>query len=310
MCLYPRIIKNRRYTGYKVKKTDAPKPTDERQMYVSIGCGNCIECRKQKAREWQVRLHEELKVHKYAYFITLTFSEEELTKLCEEYETEMANEIATKAVRRFLERYRKKYGHSLKHWLITERGHQGTERIHLHGILFPEEELNNEIIANIWKYGMTFTGDYCNNKTINYIIKYVTKIDPMHKDYKAIILASAGLGKNYINEQTRYKHRFNGKDTIEYYTLPNGQHINLPIYYRNKLWTTKERALLWSQTLDKDKTYVRGIEVRNISKDGYNRYMRLLEQQQKENEAMGYGNTSKEWKQKDYKLELKKLNNT
>lgn len=83
MCLYPRLIRNKRYLGYTTKRPKKGEystiPIDDyRKEFVAIGCGHCIECRKQKAREWQVRLSEELKCWKYKYFITLTFSPEAL----------------------------------------------------------------------------------------------------------------------------------------------------------------------------------------------------------------------------------------
>ena len=77
--------------------------------------------------------------------------------------------------------------------MITELGHENTERIHLHGILFTKED--TQTIADIWKYGNIWIGDYCNAKTINYIIKYVTKVDEQHKGYEPKILTSAGIGK-------------------------------------------------------------------------------------------------------------------
>lgn len=307
MCLYPRIIKNKRYLGYITKKGDI-KCEDQRQLYVSIGCGECIECRQQKAREWRVRLMEELKCHNYKYFVTLTFENSALLKFAEEYNTTDANEIVTHAVRRFLERYRKKYGVSLKHWFITERGQTNTERIHLHGIIFRDKELKNEELHDLWKYGYTDTGKFCTERTINYIVKYVTKIDANHKTYKAIILCSSGIGAAYWqNEQNKYMHRYRGKETKQTYTLNNGQEIALPIYYRNHFWTEAQRQKLWSYTLDKDRTYVRGIQVDNISKDGYAKYLSLIETQQAENKALGYGSTEKEWQKKPYLLDLKEL---
>ena len=45
--------------------------------------------------------------------------------------TDNDNEIATKAIRLTLERIRKKTGKSIKHWFITEKGHEETERLHL-----------------------------------------------------------------------------------------------------------------------------------------------------------------------------------
>lgn len=305
MCLYPRFIKNPRYRVAK-GKYDFGAITDERMKYVPIGCGNCIECRQQKSREWQTRLHEELKASKHAYFITLTFSNESLQELMKKYETKETNAVAIAAVRLFLERYRKKHGKSLRHWLITELGHENTERIHLHGIIFPENHITNEELENLWKYGRTDTGKYCNAQTVNYIVKYVTKIDLDHKDYKPCIICSAGMGENYVLKEFNKKlHEFRDKDTNETYTLNNGREIALPIYYRNKLWSEKERNKLWANRLDKQKRYIRGIEI-DISKDD-TRYWRILKEQQKNNVELGYGSTKDEWKKHDYNITFKML---
>lgn len=302
---------------YNTKKPTKGKPTttectDERKLYVAVGCGECIECRKQKAREWQIRLHEELKVWKYKYFLTLTFDSEQLEKLVNELngtETNV-NDAAQLAVRRFLERWRKKYKKSVRHWLVTELGHEGTERIHLHGIIFDNQPHTNEEFAEIWKYGWTYTGDYCNERTINYIVKYITKIDIDHKTYKADIYCSAGLGACYLeNAMILKKHEFCGTDTKQYYTLPNGQKVALPKYYRNKLWTEEQRDQLWTDILNADKTYVRGIECKNISSaEGYTNYVNLLAEQQRANKQLGYGSTAIEWKEQIYKVTFDMLN--
>ena len=44
-----------------------------------------------------------------------------------------------------------KYKKSVKHWLVTELGGKFTERIHLHGIIFTNED--DKTIQNLWKYG-------------------------------------------------------------------------------------------------------------------------------------------------------------
>ena len=61
MCLYPRLIENRKYKRNKKNGWSVPPINDQRVRYVPVGCGKCMECRKQKAREWQVRLQEDLK---------------------------------------------------------------------------------------------------------------------------------------------------------------------------------------------------------------------------------------------------------
>ena len=123
MCLYPKIIKNKKYTINKKNGGNIPSVLDDRVKYVAIGCGKCMECKKQKAREWKVRLNEEIKCNK-GLFVTLTFSEYGMEYIKKKTKEEKGlnineNDIATKAVRMFLERWRKKYKKSVKHWLIN-----------------------------------------------------------------------------------------------------------------------------------------------------------------------------------------------
>lgn len=284
-----------------------PYYKDKRTLYVPIGCGECIECRKQKARQWQVRLNEEITQHKSAQFVTLTLSDDSLNKIKDKIKDEELNVIITHAVRLFLERYRKKYKVSLRHWLITELGKTSTERIHLHGIIFRDTPISKEELEEIWQYGWTDNGKYCNARTINYIVKYVTKIDLKHKTYKAKILCSPGLGKNYLKNKAGIN-KYKGTDTNETYRLPNGIRVNLPIYYRNHIYNESQRENLWIQKLDQQKIYVMGIECDISNEQGKQRYQRLLKTKQIQNIEMGYGDFSKEWKKQRYLLNFYKVN--
>lgn len=309
MCLYPKIIKNPRFTENKKNKGCVPICTDYRKLYIPVGCGECFECRKQKAQQWRVRLMEEIKVQKYKYFVTLTFSPSSLSQLKNEVDGEKLNAIATLAVRRFLERYRKRYGKSCKHWLITELGQDESERIHLHGILMPEQEMTIEELNELWKYGKSDNGKYVNERTINYIIKYVTKIDAKHKTYKPIILCSAGLGASYTNSiAAKMKYRYRKGQTPEDYEFNNGRKTALPIYYRNKFYTEEERNKMWTDRLDKGEIYVNGIKIRNIdSEESQKAYARILTSMQEWNESIGFGNRSKEWQKEEYNVTFKML---
>lgn len=306
MCLYPKLVINRKYKRTKKNGGNPPPLLDSRVKYVPVACGNCIECRRAKANEWRIRLHEEIKQHKFAYFITLTFAPDKLEYLSNKYEINEVNELATKAVRLFLERHRKIYKKSIKHWFVTELGQEKTERIHIHGIIFVEDAIDNKWLEQLWSYGQTDVGKFCNSQTINYLVKYITKIDKLHKDYTSKICCSAGLGKNYINEFTKNKHRYNGKDTKEFYTLPDGKKLQLPVYYRNKLFTEKEREDLWINKIEKDTRYVNGIKIENVMKneETLKYFMNALETAQKNNVQIGYGNDSKEWKKKEYLITL------
>ena len=108
------------------------------------------------------------------------------------------NAIATLAIRRFLERWRKAKKVSVKHFFVTEKGHKGTHRIHLHGII---KSRDFDFIEKTWSYGWIFPGDetnrlknYVNNKSINYISKYITKVDLVNKGFFGKILCSPGIG--------------------------------------------------------------------------------------------------------------------
>jgi len=107
MCLYPKLIKNPKYKSNKKNGGNIPEMKDKRVAMVPIGCGECMECVKQKANNWIVRLMEDIKTYKNGKFITLTFSNESYAKLaglCKGEGYTLDNNIATLAVRRFLER--------------------------------------------------------------------------------------------------------------------------------------------------------------------------------------------------------------
>ena len=48
-------------TKYKKNRGEIPPIKDQRTVYVPVGCGVCIECKKQNARNWQLRLLEAAK---------------------------------------------------------------------------------------------------------------------------------------------------------------------------------------------------------------------------------------------------------
>ena len=98
------------------------------------------------------------------------------------------------------------------------------------------------------------------------------------------------------------KHKYKKGETIETYRLRNGGKINLPIYYRNKLFTEKERELLFIDKIDKGIIYVLGIRVH---RDDEKYYMQLLKEGRKK-ETMLYGNHTQEWEQQKYLNRLRR----
>lgn len=313
MCLFPTKIKNKKYSPtLKNIDTGIPEYKDIRQLWIEVPCGHCKECKKKKAREWQIRLIEDIKVNTNAKFVTLTFSESSLKNLTKELGLSESNAVAGLAIRKFTERWRKKHKATIRHWLITELGHpakegqgyckESTERIHLHGFLWTNEP--DKEIRKLWSYGNIYVGNYVNEKTVNYCVKYVNKMDLDHKGYEQEIFASKGIGKAYIdNPIMRAKHRFRGQETNLIYKFPNGAECMLPKYYKDKLFSEEERECLWLYALDMDTTYINGIKIEHQSEETAYKYMlAILETARQENKRLGYGDNTKEWRRRSYNV--------
>lgn len=257
MCLYTRYIPNPKFKKNKKNGGNPPICTDRRIAEIPIECGDCIECRRKKARQWAIRLKKEIQYDRTGQFVTLTFSDEKM-KYHEEYTgTKEANEVATAAIKLFRERWRKKYGKSIKHWFITELGHKGTERMHIHGIIFTDK--TKEEIEERWQNGRIDVGYEMNEKCINYIMKYITKIDKDHKGFKGKINPSPGIGKDYLNKWETYRNRYQeGGKTEENIKTENGTKIAMPTYMRNKIYTEEEREQEEQQKKETKKTKKKG----------------------------------------------------
>lgn len=312
MCLYPRLLPNKKYLPNKKNGYNPPAMEDERVKLVPIKCGKCMECMAAEKNKWSIRLKEEIKVNNNGKFVTLTFSEKSLVNLTNDLQIQSdnyyitCNNIATLAVRRFLERWRKKYKKSVRHWLITELGQNKTERIHLHGILFTD--IKTEIISEIWAYGHIWVGKYVNERTINYIVKYVSKTDLKHKNYKPKILCSKGIGANYTeNTHIKNKHKYNENETKEFYTDKKGYKTNLPIYYRNKLFTEEEREKLWIHKLDTNIRYIGGEKINMNLPGSEKKFDELQNHYRIINNKLGYGSDIQTYDEKKYKLQQQLL---
>lgn len=300
MCLYPKLIKNKKYTKTKKNGGIIPTISDNRVLWVTAACGKCFECRKQKSRAWQARMSEELKENPNAIFVTLTISNEAFEYIMDKYNIDTNEDCCKKMVRLFLERVRKETKKSIKHWFITEMGHENTERYHLHGIIWGIGI--EETVRRNWKYGFVFIGQYVNEKTINYVVKYMLKKDKDHKEYNPTVLCSAGIGAGYINSKNAKTNRFRGKDTNETYRLRNGTRLNLPIYYRNKIYTEEEREQLFIQKINKGDVWICGEKVKI---DDQKSYKEILEYHQKEKQRL-HGDNPQEWEVAKYLNRLKK----
>lgn len=133
--------------------------------------------------------------HADSVFITLTYDDENLPS---EGQTPQAQK---KPVQLFLKRLRAALPQKLRYFICSEYGDR-TNRLHFHGIIFGASMFDAKAIDEAWGLGWTLTGE-CNQKTINYVTKYVTKGDSRAEKESgrptwAIMSRNKGIGHNTI----------------------------------------------------------------------------------------------------------------
>lgn len=94
-------------------------------------CGICINCRITKRQEWTFRLLLEMRLHKYNYFATLTYSDEYITE---------EHDLDKEEIQRFIKRIRSKINTRIRYFAIGEYGRE-KGRPHYHILIFSNKEL-------------------------------------------------------------------------------------------------------------------------------------------------------------------------
>ena len=125
--------------------------------------------------------------------------------------------------------------------------------------------------------------------TVNYIVKYIHKVDKKHKGYISKILTSSGIGESYTKSKKATDNKYNGEKTLDTYKTEKGNKLALPIYYRNKLYSEEERELLWINKLDSNERWIGGEKVRA---DDWETIKKLQQHYRKLNKRLGYGDDS------------------
>lgn len=165
-CLHPliafpsrKLSKNGKVQYIPVKTTDAEYNNYHNKEWLSemkkignppifVPCGKCINCRLEYARNWAYRCMMELKYHKEAYFITLTYNDMMIPKhyyMTESGEKLPAYSLDKEDFQKWLKRLRKKISDEAKVGLHEDYkirffgcGEYGSDtlRPHYHCIVF------------------------------------------------------------------------------------------------------------------------------------------------------------------------------
>lgn len=202
-------------------------------------CGKCLPCLKRRVSGWSFRLLQQDKIADTALFVTLTYSTKHVPITPKGFMT-----LRKKDVQDFMKRLRKRHiGKPLKYYYAGEYGGK-TMRPHYHMILF------NALVADVeasWQLGQVHYGEV-SGASVGYTLKYIVKPAkvPLHKNddrLKEYANMSKGLGANYLTPQMVAWHK---ADVVNrtYVNLTDGMKATMPRYYKEKVYTKKEKAVI------------------------------------------------------------------
>ena len=239
ICLSPESIKR-------------PGGNDVRDR-ITVPCGKCANCLSNQRSDWTFRLNQELKNSSSAYFVTLTYSEENVPYIGETSTLRKKDlQDFIKRLRRYhdmeVEKYQKLVNASyielnppqIRYYAIGEYGPE-TLRPHYHGLFFNVSPEVIQHIEKIWKLGFIKVGDV-NTASIHYCTKYVINRKtecPGVEEQFSIMSRRPGIGYSYINNKSLRYHRQEQGQKFEV-TTEDGRIQRMPRYYKQFIFTKKE----------------------------------------------------------------------
>lgn len=243
---------------------------------VAVPCGHCLQCLRDFQKQWTFRLSQEVKRTVLPLFITLTYNDAHVPLGEDEYgniETVLVKSDFQRFMKRF-RRYNSELTKDCRYFAIGEYGSR-KNRCHFHAVLVLPNITSLDLINrprlvmrklhDIVKKSWTINGEEigfvkvnrCEEHQIQYVCKYLNKLDARPHLVKPFRLMSRSIGLNFLSSQM-----------VNYYlttfdrTVVNGKaRINLPRYYRDKLdefsqrdpkyWMLQKAGLTYSDLLPK-----------------------------------------------------------
>lgn len=231
-------------------------------LYMTVPCGKCGACKANRRAEWSFRLQEEMRASTNAFFITLTYSNENL-----KYNINSRLETLEKTdLQKFIKRLRykncNKWNNKLRYYAVGEYG-TTTLRPHYHAIIYNIHPSLIQSISDIWKLGHCQTVP-ANEATIHYVTKYHVNYDKKKKGREpefANMSRRPGIGHSYIEKGKGKWNRDHGR----VYVMNNGFAQKMPTYYKKKIFNPFALKRLALEGIDKsDLQYIK--EIRRLEK--------------------------------------------
>lgn len=301
-----------------ISPVSVPRPNGQgARDRITVPCSKCYACLARKRAEWAFRLSNELKASDTAFFFTLTYSDEydkgtvskrdiqlfikRLRKgIAEAHKTSESEHLTPKGiipplsnrVPQIAEKGPKTgtYGSVKKEpkfrYFVTGEYGEKTNRPHYHGIFFNIPNIRGlfkydsafNLVNDAWGLGIVHVGEVT-PASINYVAKYcITRHLPqvgVKMPPFSLMSTKPGIGDEYLKTMTNY-HR---STMTPYGQGMDGIKVPLSRYYKDRLWTEKERAVLNQELLELSDENMQK-EIARIEKRGENYYAYELGQKQ------------------------------
>lgn len=220
-------------------------------------CGRCLSCLQKKRADWSFRLLQEMTIADSAYFITLTYNNENVPRT-----DSGVPQLQKRDLQLFKKRLRKlNAAVSKSHIRYYSVGEYGTRtfRPHYHSIIFNVHPSVMAQLTSVWKLGNVQVGKV-NAASIHYVTKYVINRNHSYPSVTkpfSTMSRRPGIGHVYY-EKMRAWHR---EDKRTYVVREGGFKQRLPRYYKDKIFNQFERQLIALRlNADIDKVYFDEIE--------------------------------------------------
>lgn len=223
MCFSPISIKNPSGKSHKDR--------------ISVPCGHCYACKTNSRIQWTFRISKELLVSDSAYFVTLTYSDENVPEKVDKKTGEIFKVLRKADLQTFIKALR--YYSDLRHFSVGEYG-EGGDRPHYHTLLFNLSRKGAMKIHDLWKFGNIHIGQV-ETASIHYCTKDMMKnVKDNHvfgvKGFR-IMSTKPAIGHSFLN------HLMNNKINNDFKVFMNGWKTAMPRYYRDKVFNIREKEV-------------------------------------------------------------------
>ena len=185
------------FSPNEAMKVIGPEMMD--QMAMTMPCGKCVECMRNKRMEQATRITHEIEGHEDNCFITLTYNNESIPMTDGQNDARGIQDdsrfiptLRIKDYQDWLKRFRKQikihYGKDIRYFIVGEYGTKG-KRPHYHAVIFgwkPDDLVEHKycgkywtyrskFVEKTWKFGFIEIGVDVNAGVAKYCAQYVTK---------------------------------------------------------------------------------------------------------------------------------------